>query len=48
MGKKNDSKAQAYAAWMKDHGIRRTTARCSVCYRVVALPLDKHLFWNCK
>ena len=28
MGKKNDSKMQAHAAWMKDKGIRRTTGQC--------------------
>lgn len=42
MGKKNDPKVKAYAAWMKDHGIKRTTARCPVCYRIVRIPLDTH------
>ncbi len=28
MGKKNDSKMQMHAAWMKDRGITRTTGQC--------------------
>jgi hypothetical protein len=28
MGKKNDSKMKAHAAWMKEKGIRRTTGMC--------------------
>lgn len=28
MGKKNDSKMQAHAAWMKDRGITRNSGSC--------------------
>ena len=28
MGKKNDSKMQAHAAWMKEKGIKRTSGQC--------------------
>lgn len=42
MGKKNDPKVMAYAAWMKTHGIRRTTAKCPVCYRTMSIPSDYH------
>ena len=42
MGKKNDPKVKQYAAWMKDHFIIRRTARCTVCYKIVAIPMDRH------
>lgn len=42
MGKKNDVKTKMFAAWMKDHGVRRTTARCTVCYKIVSIPMDRH------
>lgn len=43
MGKKNDPKMAAFAAWMKAHGIRRTTGRCPICNRIVGVPMDNHL-----
>lgn len=43
-GGSDRAKNSNMAAYMKKHGIRRTTARCSVCYRIVGLPLDRHLF----
>lgn len=33
MGKKNDSKMQAHAAWMKDKKITRKTGQCPMCQR---------------
>lgn len=38
---KNDQEA---AARMKALGIRRTSARCPLCYRVVAIPMDRHFY----
>lgn len=37
-----------YAKWMKDHGIRRTTTVCPICYRTISVPTDRHFFGgNC-
>ena len=33
MSKKGDPKMKAYAAWMKEHGIKRTTAQCPIDHR---------------
>lgn len=45
---RNKIKNVEMAARMKRLGIRRTTARCPVCYRIVGIPLDRHLFGgNC-
>lgn len=47
-GQSNKAKNQAMAERMKRLGIRRTTARCCVCYRIVSIPLDRHFFGgNC-
>lgn len=43
MGKKNDPRMKSYAAWMKDHGVRRTTGRCPMCNSIVGIPMDNHL-----
>lgn len=37
-------KMSEYAKYMKANGIRRRTARCSVCYRIVSIPMDRHFF----
>ena len=42
---KND---QEMAARMKMLGIRRRTARCCVCYRIVSIPMDSHFAFGCK
>lgn len=47
-GQASKQKNQAMAERMKRLGIRRTTGRCPVCYRIVALPLERHLFGGCK
>lgn len=44
MGKKNDPKAAAFAAWMKAHGIVRRTARCPICNRIIAVPTTRHFY----
>lgn len=47
MGSKAQAKKSAeFAKIMKNNGIRRNTGRCPVCNKVVALPLNRHLF-NC-
>lgn len=43
-GAATKAKNQIMAQRMKALGIRRLTARCPVCYRIVALPIDRHLF----
>ena len=48
-GAASKQKNQAMAERMKRLGIRRTTARCCICYRIVGLPMDRHFFGsNCK
>lgn len=42
-GQSNKAKNQAMAERMKRLGIRRLTGRCPVCYRIVGLPLERHL-----
>ena len=34
---RNTEKDRAMAAWMREHGIVRTTARCPICNVVIAL-----------
>lgn len=46
-GSSNRAKNQAMAERMRRLGIRRLTGRCPVCYRIVALPIDRHLFGGC-
>lgn len=47
-GQSTKAKNQAMAERMKRLGIRRTTGRCPVCNRIVALPMDRHLLGgNC-
>jgi hypothetical protein len=41
-GSATRTKNQAMAERMKRLGIRRTTARCPVCYRIVSIPMDRH------
>lgn len=41
-GQSNKAKNQAMAERMKRLGIRRTTARCPICYRIVSIPMDRH------
>jgi hypothetical protein len=41
-GQATKAKNQAMAERMKRLGIRRRTARCPVCYRIVAIPMDRH------
>lgn len=43
-GASDRAKNSTMAARMKTLGIIRRTARCPVCYRIVGLPLDRHLF----
>jgi hypothetical protein len=43
-GQSTKAKNQAMAERMKRLGIVRKTGRCPVCYRIVALPIDRHLF----
>jgi hypothetical protein len=44
MGKaEQKAKNSAMAAMMKEKGIRRTTARCSLCLHIVPIPIDRHL-----
>jgi hypothetical protein len=41
-------KNQMMAQRMKDLGIRRIHGLCPVCYRIVAVPMDRHFFGgNC-
>lgn len=46
-GASTKQKNQAMAERMKKLGIKRTTARCPVCYKIVAIPMERHLFYNC-
>lgn len=47
-GQADKQKNQAMAERMKRLGIKRLTGRCPVCYRIVALPIERHLFGgNC-
>lgn len=47
-GASNRAKNSNMAQRMKTLRIVRSTARCPVCYRIVAIPLDRHLFGgNC-
>lgn len=47
-GASNKAKNSQMAQRMKMLGIRRTTARCCLCYKIVAIPLDRHFFGgNC-
>ena len=43
-GQSNKAKNQAMAERMKRLRIIRKTARCTVCYRIVAIPMDRHFF----
>lgn len=42
-GQSTKAKNQAMAERMKRLHIVRKTGRCPVCYRIVALPLERHL-----
>jgi hypothetical protein len=50
MGNKRQAEASRnYASIMKAKGIRRTTGRCCVCYRIISIPTDYHFIGgNCK
>jgi len=43
-GASNKAKNQQMAQRMKVLGIRRTSAQCPLCYRIVAIPMDRHFF----
>lgn len=33
-----------HAKRMKEMGIRRTSGLCPLCYRMVAIPMDRHFY----
>jgi hypothetical protein len=35
---------QEAAKRMKEQGIRRKNALCPICYRIVAVPMDRHFY----
>lgn len=43
-GAATKAKNQIMAQRMKDLGIKRTSARCPLCYRIVGIPMDRHFF----
>lgn len=47
-GASDRAKNSTMAARMKALGIRRTTAVCPVCYKTVAIPMDRHFFGGCR
>lgn len=44
-GAASKAKNQEMAQRMKALGIRRTRGLCPLCYRYVAIPMDRH-FWG--
>jgi hypothetical protein len=47
-GASNKAKNSMMAQRMKTLGIRRTSGLCPICYRMVAIPMDRHFFGgNC-
>ncbi len=43
------SKDKERAAYLKRHGVRRTTGRCPLCYRFIALDrMHNHIAVGCK
>lgn len=48
MASKRDAQRMSETAKrMKEMGIRRKTARCPVCYRIVGIPMDNHFKFGC-
>jgi hypothetical protein len=43
-GAATKTKNQEMAQRMKALGIRRTTGLCPLCYRNVAIPMDRHFY----
>lgn len=48
MASKRDAQRMSETAKrMKEMGIRRKTGLCPVCYRIVAVPMDRHFYGGC-
>ncbi len=48
-GANRSNKDKERASYLKKHGVRRTTGRCPLCYRTIALDrMHNHIAVGCK
>ncbi len=48
-GANRSTKDKEHASYLKKHGVRRTTGRCPLCYKMIALErMHNHIAVGCK